>query len=99
MSRRNHKICQNKCAGRCVPVAFHHPNASDVRITGDFCNWGNEGVSLQRDEENCWRGVLKLQPGRYEYRYLADGVWQGDPECPERVPNAFGSENCVFSVV
>jgi len=37
-------------------------------------------------------------PGRYEYRFVVDGQWRDDPACTERVPNGFGSENCVLRV-
>jgi hypothetical protein len=28
-----------------------------------------------------------------------DGEWRDDPNCTERVPNPFGSENCVLHVL
>jgi RNA polymerase-binding transcription factor DksA len=74
------------------------PNARAVVVTGSFCGWAPEGFALKRNRQGIWQGILLLPPGRYEYRFLVDGEWQDDPACPERVPNPFGSENCVLCV-
>jgi hypothetical protein len=42
--------------------------------------------------------VLNLAPGEYQYRLLVDGEWKDHSEAKRRVPNAFGSENCVLTV-
>ena len=31
--------------------------------------------------------------------FVVDGEWQDDPLCHERVPNGFGSENCILHVL
>ncbi|HSQ58225.1 MAG TPA: hypothetical protein VLM40_21045 [Gemmata sp.] len=78
-----------------VPI----PGAHSVIVTGSFCGWSREGRSLSYDRNGeVWGGVLTLPPGRYEYRLLVDGEWHDDPTCDNRVPNPFGSENCVFEV-
>jgi 1,4-alpha-glucan branching enzyme len=69
-----------------------------VSVTGSFCGWGPVGHPLRRDRHGVWKTTLALPPGRYEYRFLVDGQWQDDPACPERVPNGFGTENCVLRV-
>jgi len=38
---------------------------------------------------------VRLAPGRYEYRFYADGVWQDDPSAQQKAANALGTENCV----
>jgi hypothetical protein len=86
------------CKRKCVPVAVDHGTAQDVRVTGTFCDWSVDGIPLSRGEGNLWRTVLKLAPGRHEYRFLADGVWLDDPACLERIPNGHGGENCVVTV-
>jgi hypothetical protein len=42
-----------------------------------------------------WSKTLSLDPGSYQYRLLVDGQWQDDPQCLQRVPNTYGTENCV----
>lgn len=53
---------------------------------------------------NKWNAV-DLKPGRYEYKFVVDGAWccgpghdGDDHECPECVPNSFGTKNRVLEV-
>ena len=32
-----------------------------------------------RHDGRFWRKVLNLEPGRYQYRFIVDGIWQSDP--------------------
>jgi hypothetical protein len=50
---------------------------------------------MKKDKKGIWKTTASLKPGRYEYRFLVDGDWKNDPCCPGRVPNEFGSQNCV----
>ena len=42
-----------------------------------------------------WHAAIPLEPGTHYYRFLVDGKWRDDPECPLQVPNPFGSQNAV----
>jgi hypothetical protein len=41
---------------------------------------------------------LVMSKGRYEYKFVINGVWCLDPECPEWVANNYGSLNSVVIV-
>jgi len=41
---------------------------------------------------------VTLAAGSYEYRFIADGVWNDDPRACAYVPNQFGWSNCVVVV-
>jgi hypothetical protein len=43
-----------------------------------------------------WTSVVKLDPGRYRYRYVIDGRWQSDPLNAEVEPAPYGGVNSVF---
>ena len=73
-------------------------NSIPVRVTGSFCDWESNSVALKKDRKGNWKTKLELIPGRYEYRFLVDGEWRDDPNCSERSPNGFGSDNCVLTV-
>lgn len=79
-------------------ISLKAPAAKSVAVTGSFCNWVPQGHPLKHDHQGVWKATLNLPPGRYEYRMLVDGQWYDDPSCPERVPNPFGTENCVFRI-
>jgi 1,4-alpha-glucan branching enzyme len=80
------------------PIAVEMPGARSVIITGSFCGWSREGRPMHERNGGLWATTLTLPPGRYEYRLLVDGEWRDDPNCEDRMPNPFGSENCVFEV-
>jgi len=45
-----------------------------------------------------WTKVVMVFPGRYEYRYFADGQWCNDPVNPHKCANGFGSQNDIIVV-
>jgi hypothetical protein len=50
---------------------------------------------MKKDKKGIWKATLSLEPGRYEYLFIADGNWENDPACPCCVANEFGGKNCV----
>jgi 1,4-alpha-glucan branching enzyme len=74
------------------------PQATSVFIAGDFNQWNLSTHPLKRDKKGVWKISLALGPGRYEYRFLVDGEWQNDPNCPSLVENPFGTSNCLRMV-
>jgi len=81
-----------------VTFSILAPEARSVKLVGDFSGWEENPVDLKKLKSGQWKATLPLAEGRYEYRYLVDGQWQDDPNCPTRVPNAFGGQNCVCVV-
>ena len=84
---------------RKVTFACHAPEAQAVSLAGCFTNWDQAPVGLKKRQGGLWETTIPLAPGTYEYRLIVDGQWQDDPQCPTRVPNPFGTENCVRTVV
>ena len=74
------------------------PEAEQVILAGSFNGWEKGATTLKRDAKGIWKTQVSLEPGRYEYRFRVDGHWRDDPECPSRIPNNFGSENCIIEV-
>jgi 1,4-alpha-glucan branching enzyme len=74
------------------------PEAQEVCLAGDFSDWQPEDCRMRRFKDGTWKKMLKLKPGRYEYRFVVDGQWWTDPENPQRQYNPFGQENSVLTV-
>lgn len=70
---------------------------SDVFVAGSFNNWEPTGKQMTHDD-GLYAATLLLAPGRYEYKFVIDGIWCLDPECPDWVPNGHGSLNSVIVV-
>jgi 1,4-alpha-glucan branching enzyme len=88
-------MAKHKIAKQRVTFSFVAPEAQDVMLAGDFTAWEQAAISLKKDRSGVWKGTVSLPPGDYEYRLLVDGEWRDDPQCPNRRPNQFGSQNCV----
>jgi 1,4-alpha-glucan branching enzyme len=81
-----------------VSLVAQAPDAKKVIVTGDFTGWSEEGIPLKKGSNGDWQTFLQLAPGEYQYRLRVDGQWQDHVQARKRVPNPFGSENCVLSV-
>ena len=87
-----------KAANEKIKFEFAAPEAHEVFLAGDFNAWDTGMNPMKRDKKGIWKATLPLAPGKYEYRFLADGQWENDPYCSCCVPNQFGSTNCVRTV-
>jgi len=91
-------VSKAKTQIRRVPFMVRAPEARNVRLAGDFTDWQAGAIRLSHDGRGAWRTVLLLEPGRYQYRLLVDEAWCDPAEAVDKVPNPFGSENCVLKV-
>ncbi len=98
MGTMNVSKATRKVGVRQVPIEVRADGAKEVAITGDFNRWEREGLTLKSDGNGKWRTGLELRPGEYQYRLIVDGQWRDHPEAAKRVPNPFGTENCVLIV-
>ena len=83
---------------RTVTFSIAAPEAKVVSLAGDFTNWAKSPIPLKKLQSGLWAATVPLDPGTYQYRLLVDGEWQDDPQCLNRVPNSFGTQNCVRQV-
>jgi 1,4-alpha-glucan branching enzyme len=79
-----------------VTFTFERDDAREVYLCGDFNHWSRKSLPMiRRDGRGVWEKRLALPPGRYEFKYIVDGVWTLDPNADENVANCFGSANSV----
>jgi 1,4-alpha-glucan branching enzyme len=78
-----------------IHFEFFAPEAKVVSLAGNFNQWNTHASPMKKDKKGIWKATLSLEPGRYEYRFFADGNWENDPSCSCCVPNEFGGQNCV----
>jgi len=88
-----------KARKRSVPFVVRGVEARDVAVTGDFTGWSADGIRLTKGSDGQWISTLQLEPGEYQYRLIVDGEWRNNGEAERRVPNPYGTENCVLTVV
>jgi len=88
---------KEKSKGKTVEFRLSMPQARTVAVVGTFNNWDTKQTPMQKDGAG-WKATIPLAPGRYEYRFVADGQWLSDPNAKESVGNDFGSTNSVLVV-
>ena len=87
-----------KPAERTIEFFLEMPGAKAVAIAGSFNGWDQKRSPMRKDGDGGWRTSLSLGPGRYEYRFVADGRWLSDPKAKESVANGYGDTNSVLMV-
>ncbi len=97
MAKRNNPLTRNT-GKRAQNFAFTAPGAMSVQLVGDFTQWQQNAINMQKDPDGVWRISVELKPGTYHYRFLVDGQWRDDPECAVYVPNPYGSQDAVRRV-
>jgi 1,4-alpha-glucan branching enzyme len=88
----------SKSSKKPVSLVVKAAGAQDVIVVGDFNQWNEAGTRLAKSGDGEWKITLSLEPGEYQYRLKVDGEWRDHAEAQKRVPNPYGSENCVLVV-
>lgn len=79
-----------------VVFSFQAPAAAhEVKLCGNFTNWEQGAIVMNHAKSGEWKAQIALEPGEYEYKILADGVWYNDPKADKQIGNTWGSQNSV----
>lgn len=101
--------CTKKCAApkkaakkpveKSVTFTLRADAGKTVYVAGCFNQWDPEGKQMaDKKGEGVYTATLKLAPGRYEYKFVVDGIWCSDPENVDEVLNDHGTKNSVLIV-
>lgn len=74
-----------KTTPRGVRFEYYNPDAKQVYLAGEFNEWSTTSLPMRREEDGTWWIVIKLSPGKYEYKFVVDGQWVADPDNPVTV--------------
>ncbi|HVE42753.1 MAG TPA: glycogen-binding domain-containing protein [Planctomycetota bacterium] len=81
-----------------VALRVRAEGAREVVLTGEFTQWAKDKIRLTAAAGGEWTTQLELAPGEYQYRLIVDGEWRDHAEAARRVPNTFGTQNCVLVI-
>jgi len=86
-------------AGKMVNFNLNAKPGSRVCVVGSFNNWDPTANPMKDNPDSGHYTVaIRLEPGRYEYKFIVNNDWRVDPNCPQCVPNDHGSLNNVITV-
>jgi enterochelin esterase family protein len=80
------------------PVTFRYfaPQAKAVSVTGSFHHWLRH--PMRRAVDGYWQLTLDLKRGRYEYRFLVDGIATLDPKSFGTISHPDGCKSSLLEV-
>lgn len=87
---------------RIVKFSCHAADAQQVHLAGSFNDWN--ATPMEMGDDGTWSVDVELGKGRYEFKFIVDGEWccevncQANAECPQCIPNEFGTMNRVCEV-
>ena len=79
---------------------FHitEPDATSVLLVGDFTDWQQRPIKMEKGSDGVWTATVKLPVGTHYYLFIVDGQWCDDPQCSLRVSNPYGGYNMARQV-
>jgi len=69
----------------------------DVYLFGSFNGWNRSNLKMEKNK-GVYTITIPLEPGRYQYKFFADGDELIDKNNPEKISNGMGSYNSVLTV-
>jgi len=73
----------------------NNKNAKQVLLAGDFTNWETGALPMTRTDSG-WILPVKMMPGKYLYKFIADGNWITDPDNKLVENDGEGNTNSVY---
>jgi 1,4-alpha-glucan branching enzyme len=61
-----------------VEFRFYRAGATEVLLAADFTGWLDQAVLMRPEGNGWWVARVRLEPGEYRFRYVADGEWFTD---------------------
>ena len=77
---------------------FRYAAANQVFLVGDFSRWQTDHLPMRQAAPHEWVLMMRLPPGTYEFRYLADGQWFTDFAAFGVTRNQFHDWNSVLHI-
>ncbi len=80
-----------------VRLELRAKRGSEVFVAGTFNDWNPRQIRLKDNPRSgLFRTTLALPPGRHEYKFIVDGKWRMDENCPYWALNEYGTLNSVI---
>jgi 1,4-alpha-glucan branching enzyme len=84
---------------KCTEFHIRAKPGSDVYVSGSFNHWnGKAKKMINQQGTDDYYITLMLPPGKYEYKFVVDGDYKIDSDCPNWVLNDYGSLNSLITV-
>lgn len=75
--------------------------ANKIFLAGEMNGWKPDDPKYalnDLDGDGTWEITVKLDPGTYKYKFVADGSWFQDEANPKSAEDGYGGKNSVLEV-
>lgn len=88
-------VSAQKNADGSVAVTFFYgnPRATEVLLAGDFTDWQNAALPMEKGEKGFSITVNFKAGDEARYKFISDGNWTTDLRAPDFVDDGFGGKN------
>ena len=88
-------VSAKKNADGSVAVTFFYgnPRATEVLLAGDFTNWQDGALPMEKGEKGFSITVNFKAGDEARYKFISDGNWTTDLRAPDFVDDGFGGKN------
>lgn len=91
--------CVKSAGKRRITFVVEAGPGKTVSVAGSFNDWNPEAKYLKdKNNDGVYRGIVLLAPGKYEYKFVIDGIWSMDAGNPDFAANDFGTLNSLLIV-
>jgi 1,4-alpha-glucan branching enzyme len=82
-----------------VTFTVHAEKGKAVYLAGSFNEWSTTAKKMAyKARSGVYATTIKLAAGKYQYKFVIDGVWCADPENADSVANDQGTFNSIVTV-
>ena len=88
-------VSAKKNADGSIAVTFFYgnPRATEVLLAGDFTNWQEGALPMEKGEKGFSLTVNFKAGEEGRYKFISDGNWTTDLKAPDFVDDGFGGKN------
>ena len=73
-------------------------DAKSVFLVGSMNEWNISASPMTKDSNGKWEIIIKLDPGKYSYKFLVDNVWYNDPNNFNYEDDGYGGSNSLINI-
>ena len=81
-----------------VLFLYEDANASEVFLVGSMNDWNIVATPMIKTDGGMWEIVLQLKPGKYTYKFIADGSWHFDQNNSRFEDDGYGGSNSLIEI-
>ena len=83
---------------KAVTFTWQAPNARQVFLAGEMNDWQADTLPMVKNDQGQWQLTVYLEPGRWSYKFVQDGMWLTDERNPLKHSDGQGGYNSMLQV-